>query len=588
MIAEAVSLNRRSKLWIGFVLSGLGASMLAALILPRSFQLTALTDSIQALLLLSGTASFLPLALHSRGRQRVFWSLMVIGLSLWLLYQFFWVWYEVILRRDVPDLFAGDIVLFLHIVPMMAALALRPHLRHDEYTARLGHLDFAMLLVWWIYLYFLIVIPWQYAVPDLTAYNRNLNILYLSGKIALLLMLAAAWAGSKGTWRTLYRSLFGMTMLYSASSAMANVAIARGAYYSGSIYDIPLALAMAWVTWIGLNTQAEAPQSEVSRNFQAYSVWVARSGMVAVLSLPVLAAWAITDSSPPSHVRVFRLVITLVAGLLMGVIVFIRQYLLDRELEELLRFSREAFDNLKRLQAQVLQSEKLASIGQLVGGAAHELNNPLTAMLGYSDLLVGTSLDARQRELAQQIGRDVRRTKSLVASLISFARQAPAPKSPVDLNTLVRTAIKLSQPQWEALEVTVQTFFDPKLPRVLGDSNQLLQVCLQLLGHFIHAMECTGELLSVRTEQHGTSSVLIFATRPRVTSVTPAPASEKHPVGMGLTACQGIVQDHGGRLSIEQDDRGLRQIRLELPAIQAHSAGKEATAPLRWRSQPSA
>ncbi len=79
----------------------------------------------------------------------------------------------------------------------------------------------------------------------------------------------------------------------------------------------------------------------------------------------------------------------------MGVLVFLRQYLLDRELLRLLNHSRESFDNLKRLQAQILQSEKLASIGQLVGGAAHELNNPITAMLGYSDMLLSTASDSR-------------------------------------------------------------------------------------------------------------------------------------------------------------------------------------------------
>ena len=88
----------------------------------------------------------------------------------------------------------------------------------------------------------------------------------------------------------------------------------------------------------------------------------------------------------------FRLALTLIAAFLMGLMVFVRQHLLDRELIHLLDHSRESFDNLKRLQAQILQSEKLASIGQLVGGAAHELNNPITAMLGYSDLLLSTPL----------------------------------------------------------------------------------------------------------------------------------------------------------------------------------------------------
>src|SRR5208282_3812135 len=102
-------------------------------------------------------------------------------------------YYEVVLRREVPDLYIGDVVLFLHVVPLMAALALRPHAPRDEYVARLGRLDFALLLVWWFYLYVLIVMPWQYVVADVAAYDRNLNAVYITENIAVLVGLLACW-----------------------------------------------------------------------------------------------------------------------------------------------------------------------------------------------------------------------------------------------------------------------------------------------------------------------------------------------------------------------------------------------------------
>src|SRR5437588_12554336 len=120
--------------------------------------------------------------------------------------------------------------------------------------------------------------------------------------------------------------------------------------------------------------------------------------------------------------------------MLMGSLVFLKQHLLDRELLSLLRQSEESFDSLQRLQAQLVQSEKLASLGQLVGGAAHELNNPLTAMLGYADLLAETPLKDEQRVLADKIAQQVRRTKGLVSSLLSFAQQVPAEKILLDMN----------------------------------------------------------------------------------------------------------------------------------------------------------
>ncbi len=100
--------------------------------------LTAFSDIIQSLLLLSGAAAFVPLALRSRGRVRLFWSLIAMGVPFWLAYQMFWTYYEVWLRRDVPDLCAWDVVLFLHMVPLMAALGIRPQFSRDEYSARVG------------------------------------------------------------------------------------------------------------------------------------------------------------------------------------------------------------------------------------------------------------------------------------------------------------------------------------------------------------------------------------------------------------------------------------------------------------------
>jgi signal transduction histidine kinase len=574
------------------VLGGVAAFLIAALVLPQSFRLTAFSDIIEAVLLVSGAASFVPLAVRAQGRMRLFWSLIIFWLTLWFAYQLCWVYFEVVARREVPDLFAGDVILFLNIVPLMAALALRPHVPRDEYAARLGRLDFTLLLVWWLYLYVLIVIPWQYVVPNVSAYNNNLNLAYSVEKLVLLTGLAACWIGSKGQWKRLYGSLFGMCFGYAASSALANWAIGRNLYYSGSLYDIPLAISMAWVTWIGLRARRESPQDNLREVPTVYGVWVARCGMIAVFSLPLFAAWTMLDADIPPRIRSFRLALTLLAAFFMGVTVFVRQHLLDRELTQLLQHSRESFDNLKRLQAQILQSEKLASIGQLVGGAAHELNNPITAMLGYSDLLLSTPLTPEQAPLAAKIGQYVRRTKSLVASLISFSRQAPSPKTPVDLNTLARTAVKLTQPQWETLKIEVRTKFDAGLPKVLGDSNQLLQVCLQLVGNCLHVMsECGARVLTLSTKLEDETAVLFIATEAMPPMLAPAAASLVDPeLGLGMSACQGILQEHHGHISREPQPDGAMLLRVELPATAsappAARQPKNATVPVLWQSQP--
>ena len=579
-------MSKLTKVWIAAVAAVLAVFVVAAFTLKHSFALTALCDIVEPLLLISGAASFVPLARRSKGRLRLFWSLIILGISLWLTYQLFlWTYYEVILRREVPDLFAGDVILFLNIVPLMAALALRPHVPRDDYSARLGRLDFALLLVWWFYLYVLIVIPWQYVVPDAQIYNHNLNTIYSAEKMAFLAGVIACWIGSKGEWRKFYTRLFAMSVCYATGSALANWAIGRNVYYSGGLYDIPLAVSMAWLTWIGLRTKAKQPQQDAREVSTVYGVWVARCGMIAVFSLPAFAVWSLLDVAVPHRIRMFRLGLTLMAAFLMSAMVFIRQRLLDRELIRLLNLSRESFDNLKRLQAQIVQSEKLASIGQLVGGAAHELNNPITAMLGYSDLLLSTALTAEQEPLAVKIGQHVRRTKSLVASLISFARQGPSPKTPLDLNTLVRTAVKLTQAQWQALGIEVQAELEPSLPKVLGDSNQLLQVCLQLIGNCLHFMsEAAGRGLTVRTRQRDGICLLEIRTESSISASAGPPTDAGSDLAM--SACRGILQEHRGNLSREMRNNGIT-LSVELPAIDppAPKADKSIV-PVLWRSQP--
>jgi signal transduction histidine kinase len=582
-------MSARAKLWSVAVIGCLTALVLAALVLPQSFRLTAFSDLIQCLLLLSGTLSFAPRILRSQGRMRMFWALMTLGIALWFSYQLMWTYFEVVLRQDVPDLFSGDVVLFLHIVPLMAALAVRPHVPRDEYAARLGRLDFVLLMVWWFYLYVFIVMPWQFAVPNLPTYSRNLNAVYLAEKVAFLGFLAASWMASRQSWRMFYANLFGASLIYSTSSYVANWLIARNVYYSGSFYDIPLAASMVWITLIGLWSRVHEPEAKTGKASTAYGVWVARCGMIAAFSLPLFAAWTLSDIAVPPRVRSFRLVLTLAAALVMSVMVFVRQRRLDRELQRLLNHSQDSFESLKRLQSQVLQSEKLASIGQLVGGAAHELNNPITAMLGYSDLLLSTELNPEQHSLAARIGQDVRRTKSLVASLLSFAKRAPASKTPLDLNTLVRTAVKLAQPQWQANNIEVRMELGTDIPKVLGDSNQLLQVCLQILGNALHRMrERGGRTLTFSTLSSDGIAALQISQE---VSTTPADgitaAADESEDALGLSACQGIVREHRGRILCEQGKDGGTTVRVELPSGSSFSQAM-APAVVLAQSPPSA
>jgi signal transduction histidine kinase len=566
-------MSSRFKVWGGglvcLVLIQFGASLLAR----HGFGLVAVSDILQFLLLISAVASCFPNLLHCRGRKRLFWLFMALGMACWAAYQFVWVYIEVFERQEVSDVLIWDVLLFIHIVPMMAALALLPQIEQHERDLRLGSLDFAMLLLWWVFVYVYSVMAWQFAYVNPVAYEANLNTSYLVEKIALLGGLALVWRQSSGSWKEKYAHWFGASLLYSISSYIANVAVAKHTYYSGSLYDLPLVISMAWMSVPGLLAPIGAAEDSQPAKSLPRGVWAARLGMVAVFSLPIFA-WLAAFSSPvPDPVRNFRLLLTLITMLAMGALVFLKQNLLDSELFRLLRASRQSFQELQLLQAQLIQSEKLASMGQLVGGAAHELNNPLTAMLGYSELLAGTELAPEQRNLVEKIAQQTKRVRGLVTSLLSFAKQVPSSKSPVDVNAVVQTCLKLCQPQMELARVRWSTEMANPLPRVNADSNQLLQVFSHIINNAIHAMAERGGTITISTGAEGNTVIIRFAdTGPGI--LEPArvfdPFYTTRPVGqgigLGLSACYGIIQEHGGKITCRNRETGGAVFQVELPA----------------------
>jgi len=576
--------SRRIQFWI--VLAALTAAQMAAsLFMQRGEALTIASDLIQGLLLLVATAAFLPKT--SRGRSttthaRIFWILMSGGMVLWLAYQAMWNYFEVIRRTDVPDPFAGDVVLFLHLVPMIAALGVLPHLRGDERDERIRMLDFALLMIWWVFIYVYLVIPWQTVHIDQPNYSSNFNIAYLTEKSVLLGSLGVLAFTTQGGWRRLYSHFLGASGLYASSSYFANYAIGHKTYYSGSVYDIPLTVSVAWLAAIPvLSTHYDL--SDTKSNKPLLGVGITRMSMLALCTLPWAALHAELDASLPSAVRAFRIVASLLAAVVMGVMVFWRQRLLGAELTYFLDKSHRSLDELQSLQKQLIHSEKLASLGQLVGGAAHEINNPLTAMLGYSDLLSASSLPADEQRQALAIGEQVRRTKTLVASLLTFAQQGPSKLASVDVNSLLQTAMRLLAPQLESHGVVTRLELRPSLPPVLADSNQLLHVCRHLASQIgVQFDAATHSALLIRTSLENESIVIEFLTgaptlhRPVCDQLLTSEGASR-PSTLSLSACSRIIEEHGGRL-LRPGRLDVHAFRLELPIASKSASGQPRAA----------
>ncbi|HKU24905.1 MAG TPA: GGDEF domain-containing protein [Candidatus Sulfotelmatobacter sp.] len=342
---------------------GIGALVCAhiavSLLARRSFGLTALGDILQNVILLAATVAFLRNFKNASPRNRLFWALMSCGLSMWLVSQLMWTYFEVYLRQEAPNPFMGDVILFVHIVPMMAALALQPHLEHDHHAVRVDTLDFSLLMTWWLFLYLYVVIPWQYVHPVETVYGRSFDLLYMSEHLALVAGLLLVWRRSRGTWRTIYFHFFAASLTYCVASLAASEAIDLHLYYTGSAFDVPLVLAEAWfvrVAFLPLQIGDETvPEVSPTRG---YGIWKARLAMVAVFTTPLMIAWAQFGGNVPQSVRTYRVLLTVAVMVIMGVLVFFKQHLLDHELLSLLRLSRQNLDEMCRLKDELENKEQ--------------------------------------------------------------------------------------------------------------------------------------------------------------------------------------------------------------------------------------
>lgn len=574
-LTTSAHVSGTSRLLIGAWILFVGSYAVVSLTVRHSPELTVFGDFALCLVALFAT---LTLLLNVRGpsnRVRAFWILLATGCAAWFFAQAIWTYFEVVLRQEAPNPFIADVVVFLHPVPMIAALGLKPHEKRQDMNVHVSYIDLSLLVLWWIYVYAFVVIPWQYVVPNVVNYGSGYDLLADTENILLVIGFGFLLLQARGKWREIYAHLFSASLMYAAGSFIANRAIDARRYYTGSTADLPLVISFVWFGTAGVAAYRLRQSDEQSLGPAAiHSRWRSRFAMVAVFSIPLMCLWTIWFSHNPHEVRIFRAEVGQVMLIIAAAILFIRQRLVDRDRMRLLTASQEALEDLKRVQEQMVQNEKLISIGHLAAGAAHEINNPLTGIIGYSDLLLDdTHLNERQRVAAEKIRVLARRIKTLVGSLLSFARRVPPEKGRLDLNQVIETALNLNNLNLRDKKIEIEILPDPELPPVHGDPNQLLQVCFNLMSNAVDALEETGGgKLTIRTD-HDPARVLVeFSdTGPGIASPQQVfdPFFTTKPVGkgtgLGLSICYGIVQEHGGRIWCNNRAEGGATFTVEFP-----------------------
>ena len=226
----------------------------------------------------------------------------------------------------------------------------------------------------------------------------------------------------------------------------------------------------------------------------------------------------------------------------------------------LLEETREAYESLRRTQEQLLQSEKMAAVGQLISGVAHELNNPLTAILGYSQLLKSEEVaPERSASYIEKLHKQALRTHHIVQNLLSFARQRKPERASVNLNQILEDTLVLREYDMKVNNIRVHRDLDASLPVTGGDFHQLQQVILNILNNAVDAMSekaSSGDIWIRTDSTGGRLRIEITDSGPGVQNphrifdpfYTTKPVGKG--TGLGLSICYGIVKEHGGEIQV--------------------------------------
>ncbi len=253
------------------------------------------------------------------------------------------------------------------------------------------------------------------------------------------------------------------------------------------------------------------------------------------------------------------------------------------------------YDDLRRMQQHLVQSEKMSALGQLVSGVAHELNNPLATISGAAELAKGEALDPKTRQLVSRIVKEAERAARIVRNLLTFSRHHRLETAWHDLREIIDDVVELRQYECQLRNIHLVLELDPEMPKLLIDRYQLHQVLLNLVTNAEQAIEMGGRgegNVWIRTSRDG--------ARVRLEVADDGPGIKEEDVGkifnpffttkpvgkgtgLGLSICYGIIQEHGGTIRVRSTPGLGASFTIELPApttVQQQSvAERDPTAP---------
>jgi len=237
----------------------------------------------------------------------------------------------------------------------------------------------------------------------------------------------------------------------------------------------------------------------------------------------------------------------------------------------------------RRLREQLIHSERLSAVGQLVAGVAHELNNPLQGVMGHIELLIGMEDRPEARHELEEIRAAGTRAAKIVRNLLTFARHSAVERSVADLNEIVRSTIMLRASDLRAHDVTVEEDYSNDLPLIIVNREEIQQIVLNLILNAEHAVRATDRpgTIRLRTRPADDAESVIFEIADEGPGIPAGVASRifepffttkqmGEGTGLGLSVSLGIAEAHGGSLALLPAERGAR-FALTLPMASVQS-----------------
>ena len=413
-------------------------------------QLNALGDFAQLIPPLAYAGFTIGLARQSRGQVRVFWNLNAIHGVTWAIGQAVWTYYD-LFRGGVPAISPTDPLFFVSSIPLAAALYGRPERDRPRWLFDIVLLDLTLIALFsaFVYIYFVVSIAVTDGREDL--YHDNLTQLLNARNLLLALWATYVWRTSSSTpWRRMlgvYATGLALTFL---GGLVYGAVETRGIYAPGGLWDIAFMapdVAMLLAAAIAYEEKLFEPEEEAPALSKLPVVsLIAIALLVAIPAIDLMARRFLEVSEATESLRI-RLALAMMIPF--GLVVVAREFLSRRALIR-------AGQDLASTREQLVQKEKLAAVGQLVSGVAHELNNPLQGVLGYAELMLATKPPSLETEELRAIRDNANRAAGIVRNLLTFAGRTESARGWQQMNRIVRDAVATREPHLIGAAIDLQ------------------------------------------------------------------------------------------------------------------------------------